>query len=145
VKAKHFLSRIDSDRVVDAIAKVEQRTSAEIRVVIHHASRVGNVQEFATREFHRLKMNHARERNGVLILVAPAVREFAVVGDEGIHQRCGEPFWKEVVDEVGKHFRSEQFTEGLIHAIQKVGDVLKTHFPKRPDDPNKIPDPIVER
>src|SRR5204863_380122 len=46
VKSRHLLSKIDADRVVSAIADVENHTSGEIRVAISHVSRVKNAQEF---------------------------------------------------------------------------------------------------
>lgn len=145
MKPRHLLSKIDSDRVVNAIADVENHTSGEIRVVISHVSRIKNAQKFAVREFHRLKMNRTRERNAVLVFIAPVVRQFAVIGDEGIHKKCGEKLWKEAVEKIEGHFRSEQFTEGLVHAIALIGEALKRHFPRHPDDRNKISNEIVER
>ena len=36
-----------------------------------------------------------------------------------------------------------QFTEAVVFAVQKVGDALAKHFPRRPDDVNELPDKLV--
>jgi putative membrane protein len=36
-----------------------------------------------------------------------------------------------------------RLTEAILGAIQKVGDVLATHFPRDPDDQDELPDRIV--
>jgi uncharacterized membrane protein len=39
-------------------------------------------------------MQKTRDRNAVLIFVAPRAHKYAVVGDVGVHEKCGEEFWK---------------------------------------------------
>ena len=45
-------------------------------------------------------MTRTRERNAVLLYFAPVSRKFAVVGDAGVHEKCGAGFWEEIVAEV---------------------------------------------
>ena len=42
------------------------------------------------------------------------------------------------------HFRRGDFTEGLVHGIRKVGDVLALHFPRQEGDANELPDEVTE-
>ena len=48
----------------------------------------------AQAQFAALGMDKTAERNGVLIYVAPRVRKFAIIGDAGVHTRCGDEFWQ---------------------------------------------------
>ena len=66
--------------------------------------------ERAQKKFLQLGMQKTQERNGVLIFVAPRAQKFAVIGDEGVHQRCGERFWQELIDKMRVHFQREDFT-----------------------------------
>ena len=88
-------------------------------------------------------MQKTRERNAVLIFVAPRTHKFAVVGDVGVHTRCGEQFWNEMAAEISGHFRQSGFTRGLVHGIKKAGDLLAQHFPRRPDDQNELSDDVA--
>jgi uncharacterized membrane protein len=87
-------------------------------------------------------MEKTRERNGVLIFVAPRAHKFAVVGDVSVHARCGEEFWKQLTREMGGHFGKSEFTSGIVHGVRKAGELLAQHFPRRPDDTNELPDDV---
>jgi uncharacterized membrane protein len=71
-----------------------------------------------------------RERNGVLIFVAPLSKRFAVIGDTGIRARCGPKFWEEMAGEMTAHFRQVEFTRGIIGGIKKAAEFLALHFPR---------------
>ena len=132
---------IDDARVIQAIAAAEQRTSGEIRVFISsHA--ITDPVPAAQKQFERMGMTRTAARNGVLIFLAPAAHTFAVIGDEGIHARCGQVFWQELADAMSGHFKEGRFTDGLVLGIERAGASLATFFPRRPDDRNELPDRI---
>jgi uncharacterized membrane protein len=98
----------------------------------------------AREQFEKLGMTATRERNGVLIFVAPRAQKFAVIGDTGIHERCGDAFWEQLVQRMREHFKAENFTDALVHAIHETGNLLSQHFPCGPDDRNELPNTIEE-
>ena len=59
----------------------------------------------AQAQFTALEMHKTSEKNGVLIYVAPRVQKFAVIGDKGVHERCGQEFWEIVASEMTVHFK----------------------------------------
>jgi uncharacterized membrane protein len=139
---KQLLRAIDAERVKQAIAAAEHRTSGEIAVSV---SRLfwGSVEKAAGRAFQRLGITHTRERNGVLIFVVPARRKFMVLGDSAIHDKVGQEFWEKIARVLSEHFRTGNFTEGLTHAIGVIGEQLALHFPYDPNtDTNELPDDI---
>jgi uncharacterized membrane protein len=139
---RKLLRRLDAPRIEQAIARAEQRTSAEIRVSIAPFF-AGDVQRTADRAFARLGMVNTRERNGVLIFLVPSRRTFAVIGDQGVHARVGQAFWDELREILTVAFADARFTEGLVTAIDRIGDRLAEHFPALADDnPNELPDTI---
>ncbi|MEP6603255.1 MAG: TPM domain-containing protein [Spartobacteria bacterium] len=144
MRTKEFVDQLEHDRIVGAIRDAESKTSAEIRVFIERGDLAAEPLLVAQKKFQKLGMHRTAERNGVLIFVAPRARKFAVVGDEGIHARCGEGYWQSVVDLMTGHFRNARFSDAIAEAIQDVGEVLGRHFPKSPDDTNELPDEIVE-
>ena len=89
-------------------------------------------------------MHKTRERNGVLIFVAPRVHQFAVIGDEAIHKKCGDEFWRTVVGRMRTLFKSENFTQALIEGVNEIGSILARHFPKTSQDTNELPDDVIE-
>ncbi|MGI8889755.1 MAG: TPM domain-containing protein [Chthoniobacterales bacterium] len=143
MKTKSFLDQLEHARIVDAIAVAETKTSGEIRVFVQHGE-VNDPMEEAKKQFERLGMTATRERNAVLIFVAPRLQKFAVVGDEGIDQRCGSEFWLRLVEMMREQFAGEHFTDALVQGIRECGEMLAEHFPQRSDDRNELPNTIEE-
>lgn len=125
---RKLLQLIDSARIKEAIQKAERQTSGEIRVSV---SRLfwGNVEKAAEKAFVRLGMTRTRERNGVFFFVVPSRRKFVVLGDQGIHAKVGQEFWRQVADRVSERFRERDFTGGLVKGIEEVGEQLAAHYP----------------
>ncbi len=144
MRSKEFLDRLDHKRIVAAIAAAEAKTSGEIRIYLQRGEVAGDALPVAEKKFHELGMTKTRERNAVLIFVAPRAQKFAVIGDEGVHQKCGAEFWDRLVGEMQAHFKSEKFTEALLHGISNAGDLLGRFFPRGPGDRNELPDAVIE-
>lgn len=145
MRTREFLSKLEHDRIIEAIRQAELKTSGEIRVLIQRGKLKSDPLVAAKRKFHRLGMHRTRERNAVLIFVAPRVHKFAVVGDEAIHRKCGDEFWEQVVEKMRAHFQNEKFTAALIEAVEEVGKVLASDFPKTREDTNELPDNVIEQ
>jgi uncharacterized membrane protein len=135
--------RIDHERIVAAIRAAESRTSGEIRVVVTR-SRVSNPVAEAKRQFERLGMNRTAARNGVLIYVAPLSRNFAVIGDTAVHEKCGDSFWRELAEAMTERFRNGEFEAGIGLGIETAGALLAEHFPIKPGDQNELTDDVEE-
>ena len=144
MRTKEFLSKLEHDRIVQAIRDAESRTSGEIRVFVQRGKMSVDPLIVAQKKFHRLGMHETRERNAVLIFLAPRAHKFAIVGDKAIHEKCGEDFWQHIVDGMRVHFQNEKFSQALTEAINEVGNVLASHFPRTRADANELPDEIIE-
>jgi uncharacterized membrane protein len=139
-----FLNKVDHERIVEAIRSAEARSRGEIRVHVSHRA-VEDAQVAAAREFEKLGMTSTKERNGVLLYVAPRVRRFAVIGDIGIHDKGGRELWPKVATTLEAAFREGRYTEGLVEAVAKLGELLAQHFPRTSGaDVNELPDQISE-
>ena len=126
---KKFIKQLPHDTLIAAIRDAEKMTSGEIRVLISHKS-VEDPVAAAQKEFVRLGMTKSPERNGVLIFVAPRSRKFAVIGDTGVHAKCGNAFWQELAKTMTEYFRKSEFNEGIIHGVKRAGELLAEHFPR---------------
>jgi uncharacterized membrane protein len=89
-------------------------------------------------------MDQTKHRNAVLFFVAPASHTFAVIGDEAVHQQCGDAFWQELAGAMTGHFKRGEFTAGLLHGVARAGALLAEHFPRQPDDKDELPNRVVE-
>ena len=144
MRTKEFLNKLEHSQIVQAIREAEAKTSGEIRVYIQRGKLKGDPLPAAQKKFDELDMPKTRDRNAVLIFVAPRTHHFAVVGDKGIHEKCGDDLWQRVVQQMQSHFRDRRFTDALVGAIEEIGAVLAAHFPGRAIDGNQLPDNVIE-
>lgn len=142
MKTKEFEQQLDEARVVTAIREAEAGTSGEIRVFVSQFA-ADDVMADARREFVRLGMARTPLRNGVLLYFAPKSQKFAIIGDEGIHLRCGEPFWKSVAGEMEDFLKTGKFTEAVVAAVTRAGAELAKHFPKHSGDRDDLANAVV--
>ena len=128
MKTRHFLNRLEHDRIQRAITAAEEGTSGDIVVFITHKpapDALATAQEI----FARRHLEQAVDDNSLLIFLAPASQTFAAVGGKALHDRVGQAWWEELAGLLGGHFRDGRFTDGLIAAIERAGVALKAHFP----------------
>ena len=136
-EAKNFFKEEQVLALGAAITAAELSTSGEIRVHMEDLC-TGSPVERATKVFQKLRMHRTRLRNGVLFYLAVKDKKFAIVGDQGIHEKVGADFWDEVKGKMLERFMKEEFTEGLCEGIGMAGNKLQHHFPFTKGDKNEL-------
>lgn len=135
--ARNFFTLDQVQDIANAIAAAETRTSGEIRVRIEKKCK-GDQLKRAAYWFDKMGMNKTEDRNGILIYLAVGSRVFAIFGDQGIHEKVTQSFWDEISRNMELKFKTEQFTEGIIEVIQRIGEKLQKYFPVKADNKNEL-------
>jgi len=65
-----------------------------------------------------------------------------IVGDAGVHEKCGNSFWQEVAETLSTLLKQGHFTAAVLAGIDKAGKGLAEHFPRDRDDRNELPDQV---
>jgi uncharacterized membrane protein len=144
MKTGTFLKKLDHERILAAIREAEGRSRGEIRVHVT-AQTAEDVQKAAAAQFEKLGMTATALRNGVLIFVAPVSQRFAVIGDQAIHERCGQGFWEDVAAAMQADFKGGLFTDGIVKGVARAGEALASFFPRTdPADVNELSDEVTE-
>lgn len=133
MKVKHFLSALEHARVHGAIKAAEHGTSGDIVVFITHR-RVSDPLAAANREFRKLRLETAANKDSFLIFLAPKSQRFALVGGTALHDAAGQAWWDDLSARLTRHFKEGRYTEGLVAAIEEAGRKLKAHFPAQGPD-----------
>ncbi len=143
--AKEFFENLDRPAILEAIRRAEAKGRGEIRVHLHHG-RVGDVRKAAEATFLRLGMDRTAHRTGCLIFIVPEERSFAVIGDTAVHEKVGDAFWHGARDAAAARFAEGRFAEGIVAAVDRIGDVLAEHFPAGPGetDVDELPNELSE-
>jgi uncharacterized membrane protein len=143
-----LLSDDDLDAIAQSVVAAESRTHGEIRV--HLESRVPRRRLFRSHDpltrardlFAGLGMHRTPGRNAVLIYLAIRDRKVAIVADEGIHAAVPDGTWHRVRDHVVQSIRTRSLRDGIVAGVEEVGRVLAQHFPRRPDDIDRLSDSV---
>jgi uncharacterized membrane protein len=128
MKAKHFFSKLEHSRITDAIQAAELGTSGDIVLFITHRA-VDDALAAAQAVFTRMHLEKAVDDNNLLLFLAPKSQTFAVVGGAALHERVGQAWWDALSALLRRHFQAEDYTGGLVAAIEVAGKALQEHFP----------------
>lgn len=129
-------------QIKHAIEAAEAQTSGEICVCLEKYCDTDPVTK-ALDYFQKLNLSKTRMRNGVLLYIATLDKVFAIIGDEGIHQKVGQSFWDDTKELLKSNFQQGLMVKGIIKCIEKAAFELKSEFPKMDDDKNELSDDII--
>ena len=138
-----LLTEENKTKIVDAIQRAEKNTSGEVRVHIESKlKKKSSTLDRAVEVFEQLNMQETALRNGVLVYVALDDRQFAIIGDQGIHEKVGDTFWDAEKEKMTGYFKEGDVIGGIVYFIDQIGQKLKEFFPYQSDDVNELSDEI---
>lgn len=126
----------ERDAIARAIRTAEDGTTGRIAVREIYDADV-DAFERAKAEFEKIGLHRWVGANGALILVAPKARRFAVIGDRALHARVGDAFWNDIVAESRTHFAGGAIADGVIAAVERIGEALQAHF-RKPEEGRRV-------
>ena len=115
-----------------------------LRLVTPRSVRRARVRRAALQQFLAHGLHTTEHRTGVLIFAALADRQVEIIADEGIYSKVDTEIWAKAVDSLTKALRADRPAEGFESAIALTGEVLATHFPPRANNPDELPNRLVE-
>ncbi len=133
-------------RITNHIKEIEKSTSGEICVSIREKRKFGerklSIRGLAEKEFLRLGINKTRDATSVLIFILLQERLFYILADEGINSVVPVNTWEIIKEEMQRLFERGEFSKGIIHGVNRVGEILIEKFPLKPDDVNELSDRV---
>lgn len=83
-------------------------------------------------------------RTGILIYLSMGEHRAEIVADHAITEVTTAEVWADAMADLLIEAKAGRYADGMIAAIEEVGEVLAEHFPKSEDNPNEIPDKLIE-
>lgn len=83
-------------------------------------------------------------RTGVLLYLSLAEHRAEIVADRAIHSRVEPEIWGEAMAVLIEEVKAGRPGQGMARAVAKIGAVLAQILPPREDNPNELPDRVVE-
>ena len=103
------------------------------------------VREHAMIEFQKMGIADTSGRTGVLLYLSQAERQAVILADRAIHGKVREGTWQKIIDEMIHGIRGKKAAEAISGAVREIGTHLASHFPRKPDDVNELPDKVETR
>ncbi|MGH7827777.1 MAG: TPM domain-containing protein [Candidatus Binatia bacterium] len=88
-------------------------------------------------------LHHTREHTGILILISLLEHRVEVLADKGINEKVSPGTWDEIVQIVTTGLKTGNACDRLCKAIERCGEILAQHFPRRPDDRDELANKLV--
>jgi putative membrane protein len=98
----------------------------------------------AREQFFAQGLHRTQGRTGVLIFVAVAEHHVEIIADRGIDRVVPPGTWDEAVARFVERVRGGAVAEGFLATIALVGERLAEHFPGAADDPDELPNRLIE-
>ena len=139
---KHLLSPEQQKALQAAIHAAESNCSGEIRVHIASTCTRDALVE-ARYWFQKLGMHKTQLRNGILFYLAIDSHQYAILGDQGIHEKVGQAYWEGIRDAMQAQLKDGDWVGALCSGIAQAGEALAMYFPNAgAADVNELSDEI---
>jgi putative membrane protein len=103
------------------------------------------VEEAAITNFFDQGLYRTRDQTGVLVLISVFERRVWVLADRGINANVSESQWDDIVKMITDGIKQKRPADAICEAVEKIGELLKTHFPIKPDDTDELKNLIIEK
>jgi len=114
------------------------------RRLIHPDELTAEVKEKALVSFIEHGLHNTRDRTGILILISLFEHRVQILADSGINAKVPEHTWEEVDDIIVEGLKTGNACNAVCQAIERCGELLQEHFPRKHDDTNELPNLIME-
>jgi uncharacterized membrane protein len=142
-----YFSEDDILTIQQEIAEVEKSTSGQMRLSIRDkrslVEKLHKPHELAVKDFKKLGVGNTRHKTGILIFIIFSERFYDILADEGIHSKIPSSVWNGLETKLKEEFRYGNYLNGILHIIDKMGEILKLEYPKEADDTNELADNVV--
>ena len=81
---------------------------------------------------------------GVLLYLSAAEHMAEIVADAAVHRAVPAERWGEAMAALVDEVRAGRVADGMAAAAAAIGTILAEHFPKTADNPNELPDRVIE-
>lgn len=117
----------------------------KLRIALTPAStKTRRVRRRAVELFRAGTEKRTKGRTGILLYLSLLERRAEIVADEAIHSKVEPEVWGEAMAVLIEQVKAGRTGEGMALAVEKIGEVLARCLPPTLDNPNELPDRLIE-
>jgi len=108
------------------------------------STKARRVRRRAIQLFKAAAERRTEGRTGILIYLSMGEHRAEIVADRAITDVTTPETWGDAMEVLLADVRDGRPADGISAAVQRIGIVLAEHLPKSRDNPNEIPDKLIE-
>lgn len=108
------------------------------------ATRSRRVRRRALQYFRLAAEHRTAGREAVLLYLSAAEHRAELIADAAVHTAVAPERWGAAMAALVDAVREGRVGDGMVAAVTAIGEVLAEHLPKSTDNPNEIPDRVIE-
>ena len=97
--------------------------------IVPSAAKRNAASRMAHHEFAVRIVGNSHERNGVMLFVSLGERYVEILADQAVHARVPQESWERIVSEFTDAMKANRYADGLVAAIQAIGEILAAALP----------------
>lgn len=113
-------------------------------VLTPSATKERRVRRQAITLFRACAQGRTRARTAILIYLSVAEHRAEIVADEAISAAVAPERWGEAMAALVEHLRAGDPARGMCEAIEMIGTILAEQVPKSVDNPDELPNRLIE-
>ncbi len=116
-----------------------------LRMALTPAStKTRRVRRRAVELFRAGTEKRTKGRTGILLYLSLLEHRAEIVADQAIHSQVEPDVWGEAMAALVEGVKARRPGEGMALAVEKIGEVLAQCLPPTLDNPNELPDRLIE-
>lgn len=103
-------------------------------------------EEFTQKALESFLMNgvvDTTHRNGVQLYVSALEHKALVLVDKGLKEKLSQDTWDRVLAKLTGPLKKKHYTEGIIAAVDEIGEILRTNFPSEKRTADELPNKLI--
>jgi len=108
------------------------------------STKARRVRRRAVELFKTAAQGRTKRLTGVVLYLSVLERRAEIVTDEGIAARVSPDVWGDAIAALVDEAKHGRVAHGMAAAIAKCGVILAEHCPRQSDNPNELPDRLIE-
>ena len=108
------------------------------------STKTRRVRRRAVELFRAGTEKRTKGRTGILLYLSLLEHRAEIVADQAIHSRVDPEVWGDAMAALVDGVKAGRSGEGMAQAVEKIGEVLAQCLPPTLDNPNELPDRLIE-
>ena len=112
--------------------------------MIPRAVKDQRAHRLALAQFVEQGVHLTRDHTGVLIFVSVAEHYVEIIADKGINDSVPEGYWQTTVNNFIQQIKGGDYHQGFVQTVEACGKYLIEKFPANKDNPDELPNRLIQ-